>query len=141
MTIQEIQQFIPSKHIMLLAFIACVVTWKLTPFLRAMKSACSEKKADGTRGEVSLKRIIPMIFTLLICYMVISTSKGKATFNETAFWGLIGFISLATSIITVTQATGIMDKIAALKSGVMKQEAAPEQKPAITTTTTTEVKA
>ena len=138
MTIQDIQPFIPDKHTALLIYVGAIITWKLSAFLRAMKSACSEKLPDGKKGEVSIKRIIPFIFSLLVCYMVISNSKGKGTFNDTAFWGIIGFIALATSIITVTQATNIMDKVSALKSGILntKTEETNIQKKTETTSTT-----
>ncbi len=137
---QNWQTYIPDKHTMLLIYIGLIITWKLSAFLRAMKSACSEKLPDGSRGEVSIKRIIPLIFTLLICYMVIGNANGKATFNDTAFWGIIGFIALATSIITVTQGINIMDKISAIKSGLLQEAPETHNKPAVTTTTTTEVK-
>jgi hypothetical protein len=138
MTFAEAVQYIPNKHTLLLMYVAGIITWKLTPFLRAMREACSEKPTDGTRGKVSIKRIIPMIFTLLVCYMVIGYTRGKGVFNDTAFWGLIGFIALSASIITVTQATSIMDKINSLKIGVLNtktEETSVQKKTEVTQAT------
>lgn len=115
------QQFIPSKHTALWLFVGGIIIWKLTPFLRAMREACSEQSVDGVRGKVSLKRIIPIIFTLLVCYMIISNLHTPAAkFNETAFWGIIGYIALATSVITVTQGMGILDKVNQIKGNLLK---------------------
>lgn len=62
-------------------------------------------------GKASIKRAIPATFTLLICYMVIGTMHGVKIFNEKAFWGLLGYIGLATSVFTVMQFTSIADKV------------------------------
>lgn len=100
-------------------YVGGIVTWKLTPFLRAIREACSEQSVNGVRGKVSLKRIIPLIFTALICYMVVGCIHTGKPFNETAFWGILAFIGLATTVITVTQLYGIADKVVELKGKIL----------------------
>ena len=61
-----------------------------------------------------------MIFTFMLCYMIIGAMHGKGEINLYAFFALLFSVLLATSIITVTQADGFLDKISALKSGILK---------------------
>lgn len=120
MNLANWQHYIPSTHLLIWVYAGIIVTWKLTPFLRAMREACSEKPTNGSKGKVSLKRIVPIIFTLLVCYMVVGSMHSGKPFNETAFWGLMFFIALGTTVITVTQASGFIDKISAFKGNILK---------------------
>lgn len=112
------QKYEPHAHIILWLFIAVLLIWKLTPFIDAILEAISEKKEDGTRGKVSIKRIIPFIFTLLICYMVVGYMHTGGVFNQNAFWGLLLFIALSTTVITVTQAQGLIDQLSTFKNKI-----------------------
>ncbi len=114
------EQHIPHMHTLFWMGVAIIVLRKLTPFVNAIVSAISEKKADGTRGEISIKRIIPFIFTLLVCYMVVGCMHSGREFNTTAFWRLLFFIALSTTVITVAQANGFLDKISILKGKVIE---------------------
>ncbi len=110
-------------HLLLWGYAAIVATWYLRPFLRAAKEACSEPDSkDGSRGKVSRKRIIPIVFTLLICYMVIGSMHSGKPISEFAFWALMAYIALDTAVITVSQADGFIDKITALKSKTVQRE-------------------
>lgn len=122
------QQFIPEGHTIPWILAAIVVFWKLTPFLSAMREACSEPDAADRRGKVSRKRIIPLMFTALVCYMVIDNihSCGAKTFNDVAFYILMLYIALDTTVVTLSQADGIIDRITLLKKTVVTQEKATE---------------
>lgn len=115
-------KYAPHAHIIIWAIVAIIAIWKLRPLMDVFISAVSEKKPDGSRGEVSIKRIIPLIFSLLICYMVVGYMHNGKQFNDTAFWGLLLFIGLATTVITVTQASGLLDKMSILKSKTIIEE-------------------
>lgn len=115
-------QYIPPTHIIVWMFAGIIILWKLSPFLRAMREACSEPDKDDKRGKVSRKRIIPLLFTGTVVYMIIASMHGGKIFNEPAFWGLLGYIALDTSVITVTQADGFLDRISALKGSAIKRE-------------------
>lgn len=107
---KEFSQFIPHTSTTVWIVLALVIMCRLDFFLGIFRESICEKPTDGGPGRASIKRIIPMIFTLLICYMVVGHTRGR-TFNETAFWGLLLFISLATTVLTYAQAAGFMDKI------------------------------
>ena len=123
-------QYIPEAHTIVWMIIISVAIWKLNPFLRAMREACSEQDTkDGKRGKVSRKRIIPLLFTGLILYMVIANihTCGAKAFPEIPFWGLLCYIALDTSIITVTQADGFLERIAAIKGRAITKESITEK--------------
>ena len=117
-------QFIPETHTILWIFACIIILWKLTPFLRAMREASSEPSKDNQRGKVSRKRIIPLIFTFLVGYMVIGNmhSCNSEGFNRIAFYVLMGYIALDTSILQVTQIFGFMDKLSAVKGKAIASE-------------------
>ena len=122
-------QYIPQMHKIVWMIIGAVAIWRLNPFLRAMREACSEPDVNGKRGKVSRKRIIPLLFTGVVCYMVIYNihSCGAQLFPEVPFWGLLCYIALDTAVITVTQADGFLDKVAAIKGKVIAKESVTEK--------------
>ncbi len=113
-------QYIPhAAHTIVWMFAAVLIIIRLNSVANAILGAISEKKPDGTRGEVSIKRIIPFIFTLVICYMVVGCMHNeKKEFNSTAFWGLMLYVALATTVISVSQAFGFFDRISILRGKV-----------------------
>lgn len=112
------------ERTLMLIFGSALVLWYMRPFLVSMKEASSEPGANGMRGKVSRKRLIPILFAFLIAYMIVANA-----FNETAFIGLMLYIALDQTVISVTQVDGLLDRVTKLKSSALKreQEAAIQQ--------------
>ncbi len=110
---KEFAQYIPHTSTIVWIIIALVILSKLNFFLQIFKEVISEKMPDGTVGSASIKRFPTITFTFLVCYMVVGYMRNPGTkeFNETAFWGLMLFISLSTTVLSVTQAGNLLDKI------------------------------
>jgi len=111
---KDYSQFIPHTSTTVWILAGLVVLYRLDFFLQIFRESICEKPTGEGPGRASIKRIIPMIFALLICYMVVGSTRGRP-FNETAFWGLMLFISIATTVLTYAQATGFIDKINVFK--------------------------
>lgn len=128
------EAYIPDAKTLPVIFAMVIFAVKLNPILRALREACSEPEKDNKRGKVSRKRIIPLMFASVSCYMIIdniNTCGGKA-FNFDAFIVLILYIILDTGLVTVAQADGLLDRLTTLKTSAVKREQTTTQTQKVT---------
>lgn len=118
------EKYLPEPKTLPIIFAMAIIAYKINPIMRALREACSEPDKDDKRGKVSRKRIIPLMFAVVSCYMIIdniNTCGGKA-FNFDAFIVLILYIILDTGLVTVAQADGLLDRLTLLKTSAIKRE-------------------